>query len=92
MRWCLIIVYLWFNHAKTTVPISIKRCTKMAYVPGSNIRLFTFKYIFKFEDGDPFSASLNVKQVHLIVLYIILFYILYNVSNSHLDILKFHIL
>lgn len=45
----------------------------MPFIPGSNIRLFTLKYLFTFEDGDPFSASLHVKQVHLIVLYIILF-------------------
>lgn len=47
MRWCGV-VCLWFSHAKSTVPISIKVYRNMAYTPGSYIGLFPF------QDG-PFS-------------------------------------
>lgn len=48
MRWCLF-VCLRFNHAKTTKPIQMKLCKKVAYIPGSDIGLFLFRYLKHFK-------------------------------------------
>lgn len=44
MRLCLF-VCLWFNQAKTAEPIQMKLCKKVAYIPGSDIGLFLFRYL-----------------------------------------------
>lgn len=45
------------NHTKTTTPISMKICTTLAYISGSDIDLFPFRYVYPFPDDSHFSDN-----------------------------------
>lgn len=43
------------NHTKT--PISMKICTTLAYISGSDIDLFPFRYVYPFPDDSHFNDN-----------------------------------
>lgn len=47
---------------KTTNPISMKFSTKMAYTPGSDVGLFPFRYLVRYQDGGHLS-DVNTCQI-----------------------------
>lgn len=66
MRWILF-VCLWFSHTKITELMSMKFCIDMACIPGSDIGLLPFIYLFHFKMGALLVMLLHVKWVHCIV-------------------------
>lgn len=62
--------FLSFNHARTTEPISMKLCTKTAYISERAILyLFSFRYISPFQDvvatSSYFAALMLYDIIHI---------------------------
>lgn len=67
---CLSVCFC-YNHAKPTLQISMKFCTQMVYLPGSDIGLFPLPYLSSFQDDGFFS---NVSTCQLGSFYFTLLY------------------